>query len=139
MTKGVISFEVDSKKEWTPFAITKRRGNLEKKFSDHRSICLKVKLPMARTEKKVKVPMIDRRNPEGWTKYKAESDKIASRITEAARDPTLNIEEVRAKIEVLKLEAEVASFGITWRTTGGKPGNSKKKKKQKSFQETFQE
>ena len=83
--------------------------------------------------------MIDRGNPEGWTKYKAESDKIASRITEAARNPKLSFEEVRAQIEVLKLKAEVASFGITWRTTGGKPGNNKKKKKQKSCQEMFSE
>ena len=41
-------------KEWTPFAITKKRGVLEKKFTDHLSICLQVKLPLAATEKKVK-------------------------------------------------------------------------------------
>ena len=50
--KRVVSFQVDSNKEWTPFAISKRGGTLEKKFSDHRSICLKVKLPLAKTEKK---------------------------------------------------------------------------------------
>ena len=92
----------------------KKGGVLEKKFTDHLSICLQVKLPLAATEKKVKKPMIDWGNPEGWTKYKTESDKIAGRITEAARNPNLRIEEVRACIEVLKLEAEIASFGITF-------------------------
>ena len=67
---------------------------------------MKVKLPLAKTEKKRKVPMIDHRNPEGWSKYKEESNKIASRITEAIRDTNLNIEEVRDKIEVLKLVLE---------------------------------
>ena len=78
IAKRVVSFEVDTNKEWTPFAICKRGGTLEKKFSDHRSICLKVKLPLAKTEKKRKVQMIDRKNPEGWSKYKEESNKIAN-------------------------------------------------------------
>ena len=52
--ENVQSFEVDSKMAWTPFAITKQGGKLEKKFTDHRSLRLKVKLPLANTEKKVK-------------------------------------------------------------------------------------
>ena len=127
--KGAVVqyFEVDTMKKWTPFALTMKRGVLEKKFTDHLSICLQVKLPLAATEKKVKKPMIDRGNPEGWTKYKTESDKIADGIIEGARNPNLRIEEVRAHIDVLKLQAEIASFGITWRTTGGEPVKNGKK------------
>ena len=136
--KGAVqSFEVDMMKKWTPFALMKKRGVVEKKFTDHLSICLQVKLPIAATEKKKKIPMIDWSNPNGWIKYKAESDKIAEGIINAARNPDLNIEEVRAHIEVLKLQAGIASFGITWRSTGGKP--SKKKKKAKNCQELFNE
>ena len=60
--------------------------------------------------------MIDWNNPNERIIYEAESDKIVEGIINAARNPNLNIEEVRAHIEVLKLHADIASFGITWRS-----------------------
>ena len=65
---------------------------IEKKYTDCLFICLQVKLPAAAVEKKKKIPVINMRNPEGWTKYAEETNKIAEKMKDAVKDHSLNIE-----------------------------------------------
>ena len=58
----VTSFEVDGQRNWTQYAMVKQGDEIGKKFTDHLSICIQVKLPAAATKKNKNIPVINMRN-----------------------------------------------------------------------------
>ena len=138
LCKTVTSFKVDSQREWSPFSMTKKvNGMIVKKISDHLAICLELKVPITIRPKVKAKAVVNFRNPEGWVKYKRLSDEIAPEIRDIASDVTLSINEVRAKIHVANLKAQVDSFGVTW--VKPKSKSKKKVRKLKDSNELFLE
>ena len=65
--KLITSFEVDTNRNWSPFAIKSRAGGiLEKKFSDHLGIKIVIKIPTVEVTKTKKREIINLNNEEGW-------------------------------------------------------------------------
>ena len=117
----MTNFEVDTDKKWTPFSMSKNANKtILKKFTDHRSFRFNVTLPCTLTNDKKK-PIINFKNPEGWENYKKVSDAHAESIREVI-DNSTDTNELRIKINIIKMEIQVKSFGITWE------GPSKQKK-----------
>ena len=88
----LVEFKVDTKKEWTPFSMSKRGKTNTKKFSDHLGIKLVIKMKKIPEARKANKEIINYRNKEGWKKYKVETDKVADTITAIAQDDNLNID-----------------------------------------------
>ena len=121
ISKAVTNFEVDTDKKWTPFSMSKNaQKTILKKFTDHRSFSFNVTLPCILTNNKKK-PIINFKNPEGWENYKKVSDAHAQSIREVI-DNTTDTKELRIKINIINMEIQVKSVGITWE------GPSKQKK-----------
>ena len=111
----------DTDKKWTPYSMAKNaKKDIISKFTDHRSISFNLTLPCILTNDKKK-PLINFKNPEGWDNYLRVSDIQAKDIRELI-DKTADINEFRIKINILNMEIQVKSFGITWE------GPSKQKK-----------
>ena len=117
--KNIISFEVDTKKDLTPFSIHKKHNEYYKKFTDHLSINLKIKLPAIKQKKQRKVPVINMNNPEGWKKYKTVTDKYAD-IIENKVNNVKHIDLLEADLHVIELDILLESFGVTFRGPGKK-------------------
>ena len=123
MISFVTRFEVDSKREWTPFYFKGAKGSKIKQPSDHCSILLTINVP-ATHQNSSKTPIINFNNKEGWKNYYKISNKYAKRIQNLVEN-ICDMNELRRKIYILNLEILVKSFGITWEG----PGSKKKKRK----------
>ena len=136
LIRSVKKFEVDSKKEWTPFALIKDGDNLVKKTSDHCATQMTITLPSIHTNNNKKKPVINYKNPEGWKNYKELSDKFAERIRKVVEE-TEDINMVRIKIDAINMELEMEAFGLIWQGSNRK--KKKKKRNSKELKELYQE
>ena len=110
--KTVTNCEVDTDKKLTPFSMSKKaQKTILQKFTDHRSFSFNVTLPCILTNNKKK-PIINFKNPEGWENYKKVSDAHAQSIRDVI-DNITDINELRIKINIINMEIQVKSFGIT--------------------------
>ena len=66
----------------TPFALIKTKGTVSKRSTDHLAIMLTLKIPMQQKKREKRKPIINFRNPDGWTKYKEISNSFAPKILE---------------------------------------------------------
>ena len=90
LRQNLQDFKVDTKKEWTPYSMSKRGKSYTKRFLDHLGIKLSVKMEEEKKEKRrANKEIINFRNKEGWKLYKAETDKVADTITRIAQDVNL--------------------------------------------------
>ena len=136
LIRSVKKFKVDSKKEWTPFALIKNGDNLVKKTSDHCAMQVTLTLPSIHSNNNKKKPVINYKNPEGWKNYKELSDKFAGRIRKVVEE-TEDINMVRIKIDAINMELEMEAFGLIWQGSNRK--KKKKKRSSKELKELYQE
>ena len=79
--ESVTHFTVDSERKKTAFAMVKKTNNIiEKKFTDHFTINLKLKIPTRTYTKGKKKKIINMKNKEGWLLYPEITDRHASEI-----------------------------------------------------------
>ena len=121
----VTGFKVDTNREWTPYAMSKRTKRVAKRFSDHLGVKMSVRMKKVPDEWKANKEIINFRNTEGWELYRTAKDKAVDEIAEIANNRDLTIDEVRERIRSIDKRLQRESFGTTWikprRTTGGKP------------------
>ena len=66
------------------FSMYRRKGTINKKFSDHLSIKLVLNMPMIiRKQNNKRKPIINIHNKEGWIRYPEVTDKYADLIQSA--------------------------------------------------------
>ena len=66
----VTEFKVDTKREWTPYTMSKRGKRVAKRFSDHLGIKMSVRMKKVPDEWKANKEIINFKNTEGWEIYK---------------------------------------------------------------------
>ena len=135
--RSVKKFEIDSKKEWTPFVLIKNGDKFDKKTSDHCAMQLNIKLTSIKSDCK-KIPVVNYGNPEGWKNYKEVSDKYAEKI-ETLVEETEDINRVRIKLDAINMEIENEAFGLIWKGNNKKKKNKKKKRNCKELKDLYQE
>ena len=135
---AVKNFEVDSLRNWSPFAITKKSdGSLVKKFSDHVAINVMIELPAATAQKKSSTEVIDYNKPGGWEEYARATNAAAHLIVETAEDLSLDINVAKKRIDAINLEVKRESFGVKWIKRGGPIKKKPKPKDPKQVKEIF--
>ena len=123
----VQKFTVDSDKNWTPFAIRKINGLNTKKYSDHLSVMVDIKMPAIKQKKTKSKPIINFKSDGGWERYAQISNEYAPKIRELV-DTTEDINELERKIHMLDLEIQIEAFGITWIKSNSKKGKKRNSK-----------
>ena len=133
--KNIVSFDVDINKDLTPFSIHKNHNQFTKKYTDHLSLNLKIKLPSIKQRKQRKIPVINMSNPEGWLKYKEVTDRYADIIENKVKNVE-NINLLEADLHVLELDILLECFGVTFKGPGRK---LKAKKSTKELKDMLEE
>ena len=133
----VRSFTVDTKREFTPFSITKKGGTIVKKETDHSSLFIQMTISSQPEVRAKKVPVINFNNAAGWDKYPNVSNKHAEEIIKTiAEIDDMNV--LERKLDIIDSDILIESFGITWRKIGGSSNNKKRRKKShKELKELF--
>ena len=126
--KCVQSFQVDSTKQFTPFALRKTKGGYVKKHTDHLAIKVQIKMPVLKKKKTKSKPVINFGNEEGWANYAEISNKYAPKIFELV-DTIEDVKELESKIHKIDLDIQIEAFGIIYQK------NNKKKPKKKDSKE----
>ena len=133
----VSNFWVDVERQMTPFSMTKRKGEIEKKYTDHLTIGMEICLPArVKIENKKKQPFINYHNKEGWKKYPEIAARYVPEMIEAIRE-TEDVYELDQKLNTIDDKIQVDSFGLTWKGSNSKP--KLKKKSSKELKDMFQE
>ena len=133
--KCVKSFEVDTDKKWTPFAIRKRKGVAEKHFTDHRTIKMKLQIKSQKGGKgknEKKRPVIDYQNKEGWLLYPLVADEYAEEMKRAIKkekDPN----DLMRRLKIIDTNIQLDSFGVKWKRRNQE--NQKERKIQKKSEQ----
>ena len=111
------------------FSMYRRKGTINKKFSDHLSIKLVLNMSMLiRRQNNKRKPIINIHNKEGWIRYPEVTDKYAELI----QDAVVNIEDsnkLESRLFSIDQAIKVEAFGVIWVRQGG---NSRKRKKRES-------
>ena len=126
--KCVQSFQVDSTKQFTPFALRKTKGGYVKKHTDHLAIKVQIKMPVLKKKKTKSKPVINFGNEDGWANYAEISNKYAPKIFELV-DTIEDVKELESKIHKIDLDIQIEAFGIIYQK------NNKKKPKKKDSKE----
>ena len=66
----ITEFKVDTKKEWTPYTMSKRGKRVTKRFSDHLGIKMSVRIKKVPDEWKANKEIINYNNAECWENIK---------------------------------------------------------------------
>ena len=129
--ESVTHFTVDSERKRTAFAMVKKTNNIiEKKFTDHFTINLKLKIPTRTFTKGKKKKIINMKNKEGWLLYPETTDRHASEIVSAVQD-TVDADELEKKLDLIDKEIQIEAFGYIYVKERRKP----KKIRKKSFKD----
>lgn len=137
IAQNVQSFHVDNHQKMTPFSMRKVRGVIEKKFTDH--LTINVKLSLNCVVKKVnnkKTPFINYHNKEGWAKYEKVSNSYAEKMMDLINS-TEDITKLDIALDWLDQMMHVEAFGLIWVGPNKKP--KLKKKESKELKEMFEE
>ena len=129
IAKQTKPLKVDTERKITPFSLSKVKGTLNPKYTDHLAIMAEIEVHRKIKRKKEKRAVINFANKEGWTKYKEKSNQYARKIIEAVRkydDP----DRLDREINIIDTELQIESFSITWKgeTKKGKKKDSKELK-----------
>ena len=122
----VQSFEVDTNKSFTPFAIRKVKGVNVRKHSDHLAVKALIRMPVLKKKKTKSKPVINFRNEDGWAKYAEISNKNAPKIKELV-ETIDDMDELERRVHLIDLETQVEAFGIIYQKS-----NKKKTKRRDS-------
>ena len=122
----VQSFEVDTDKSFTPFAIRKVKGENVRKHSDHLAVKALIRMPVLKKKKTKSKPVINFRNEDGWAKYAEISNKKAPKIKELV-EIIDDMDELERRVHLIDLEMQVEAFGIIYQKS-----NKKKTKRRDS-------
>ena len=122
----VQSFEVDTDKSFTPFAIRKVKGVHVRKHSDHLAVKALIRMPVLKKKKTKSKPVINFRNEDGWAKYAEISNKKAPKIKELV-ETIDDMDELERRVHLIDLETQVEAFGIIYQKS-----NKKKTKRRDS-------
>ena len=123
--KSIKSLTIDTNKSITPFSMSKSKGVITPKYTDHLAMVVETKVKFMVKSKGGKIPVINLKNKEGWKKYEEISNQFAHRIREIV-EKTEDPDVMEREIQFTDIDLQIASFGITWQ------GPSKKKKKKQS-------
>ena len=133
----VRSFNVDTKREFTPFSMIKKGGNIVKKETDHSSLFIEMTIPSQAEVRAKKVPVINFNNKAGWNKYPDVSNKYSDTIMKTVAE-TEDINALETKLDIIDNDILIECFGLTWKKVGGSSNNKKRKKKShKELKELF--
>ena len=125
--KSVTHFKVDSERKMTAFAMLKRKNKtIDKRFTDHFTINLKLKIPTRTFTKGKKRKIINMNNKEGWLLYPEITDKYASKMVNAVQD-TEDADELEKKLDSIDKEIQIEAFGYIYVKERSKPKKIKKK------------
>ena len=123
----VCDFLVDSQRKMTAFKMFKKKDNsIEKKYTDHFSIKLKLKIPMKIAKKGKKKKIIDFKNKDGWAKYPDISDKYAIKIVDAVEN-TADPDLLEEKLDSIDNDIQVEAFGVIYVKERDRPKKIKRK------------
>ena len=129
LRKNVKCFKVDNERIMSAFSMYRRKGTINKKFSDHLSIKLVLNMPMIiRKQNNKRKPIINIHNKDGWIRYPEVTDKYADLI-QSAIDNIEDSNKLEARLFSIDQAIKVEAFGVIWIKQGG---NSKKRKKRES-------
>ena len=129
LRKNVKCFKVDNERIMSAFSMYRRKGTINKKFSDHLSIKLVLNMPMIiRKQNNKRKPIINIHNKDGWIRYPEVTDKYADLI-QSAIDNIEDSNKLEARLFSIDQAIKVEAFGVIWVRQGG---NSKKRKKRES-------
>merc|ERR1712179_903226 len=107
--------------------VPKKSNNIiEKKFTDHFTINLKLKIPTRTFTKGKKRKIINMNNKEGWLLYPEITDKYASKMVNAVQD-TEDADELEKKLDSIDKEIQIEAFGYIYVKERSKPKKIKKK------------
>ena len=123
--KSIKSLTIDTNKSITPFSMSKSKGVITPKYTDHLAMVVETKVKFMVKSKGGKIPVINLKNKEGWKKYEEISNQFAHKIREIV-EKTEDPDVMEREIQFTDIDLQIASFGITWQ------GPSKKKKKKQS-------
>ena len=129
LRKNVKCFKVDNERIMSAFSMYRRKGTINKKFSDHLSIKLVLNMPMIiRKQNNKRKPIINIHNKDGWIRYPEVTDKYADLI-QSAIDNIEDSNKLEARLFSIDQAIKVEAFGVIWVRQGG---NSRKRKKRES-------
>ena len=136
LVDSVVSFQVDTERKMSPFSVQKQKGVITKKFSDHMSIILKLKVNIIRKVKnKNRVPYIDYNNKEGWLKLEEVSSRYAPEMINIIKSSN-DITEIDSKLNRLDTILLAECFGVKYQKPT-RNRNRLKKKSSKTIREMF--
>ena len=129
LRKQVKSFKVDDERSMSAYSMFRRKGKINKKFSDHLSIKLVLNMPVISSKgNNKKKPIINMNNKEGWIRYPEVSDRYANLIKDAIEN-IKGIDKLESRLLSIDQAIKVEAFGIIWVRQGY---SSKKRKKRES-------
>ena len=91
---------------------------------------------MQQKKREKRKPIINFRNPDGWTKYKEISNSFAPKILEVL-EQNEDVNTLERKIKIIDTEIQIASFGITWQAPG--KGKKAKRKENRELDQLYKE
>ena len=121
ITKSTKPLKVDTNRSVTPFSLSKAKGVITPKYTDHLAIIAEIELQCKVKKKMEKIAVINYSNKEGWKKYRELSDEYAEKIKDIVMQND-DADIMEQKIRYTDIDLQIKSFGITWK------GGSKKKK-----------
>ena len=134
---NVGKFWVDEERKMTPFSLTKSKGVITQRYTDHYTICMELSLPTRVKDKTTKKkPYINYRNKEGWKRYPKVASKYIPEMKEAINRID-SITELDIELSSIDDKIQVEAFGLTWRGQSSKP--KLKKKSSKEIKDMYQE
>ena len=83
IAKQTKPLKVDTERAITPFSLSKVKGVVNPKYTDHLAIVAEIEIHCKVKRKKEKRAIINFANKEGWTRYKEKSNQYARKIVEA--------------------------------------------------------
>ena len=124
---NITRFTVDTQRKMTAFKMVKRgNSEVEKKFTDHLTIKLEMKIHMKIQSKGKNKRIINLKNDEGWNVYPEITDKHAWKILEAVENIT-DPNQLEKEIKRIDKKIQKEAFGIIYIKERDRPKKLKKK------------
>ena len=109
----ISSMLVDTKREYAPCRVAKKKGRLSLVHSDHYVIVLKLKDLPKRKMTKVTTSYWNPKKTEGWERYKAMTEGMKAEADDVIEDDDLPIEKVMEELGKLQDSIKFRAFGKT--------------------------
>ena len=123
----ISSLLVDTKRDYAPFRVAKKKGRITMVRSDHYTLVLKLKNLPKRNMLKVKQSHWNLKKPNGWENYEAMTEEMKEKADAIIENRNIEINEVMDKVDKLQDNVKFKAFGKTKPPT--KTARLKKKEK----------